>query len=184
MSAGNKVPARYPQDRLLEEDLGLWWVLHTKPNCEKQLAAYLLNRNISYYLPLRKKTVRIGGLGRIRTSEIPLFGGYLCFALDKQDHTLLYDSKKFVRILKVDDQATFVKELQAVTKAIETYEDLSVHHGLVPGRKVLILSGPLEGTVGVVVRRRRQSKLVLSVQMFNQSVLVTIDPATILEPLD
>ena len=60
MTVRDKVPARFPEDRPLGEDLGSWWVMHIKPNCEKKVAAYLLNRNISYYFPLYKEKRTIG----------------------------------------------------------------------------------------------------------------------------
>jgi transcriptional antiterminator RfaH len=183
MTVKGKVPSRYPEDRLLAEDLGRWWVLHTKPNCERQVATYLLYRGISYYLPLYHKRSRFGNLGRFRTTETPLFNGYLCIALDRHEHNLLYDSKKFVRIIKVDDQETFVRELQGISRAVEMEEDLRVQHGLLPGKKVLILDGPLAGTEGVVVRRRGERQLGLSVKMFNQTVLVKLDPLTKVEVL-
>lgn len=173
--------ARYPQDRSLDEDLGEWWVMHIKPNCEKMVAQYMFNRNISYYLPLYKRKTRVGGLRRIREVEAPLFSGYICFALDHDKLNLLYDTKKFVRIIKVEDQQRFVEELGAIAKAIESGQDLLVRPGLAPGKRVLILSGPLEGTSGVIVRSRLERQLALSVKMFNQSVLLTLDPATKLE---
>ena len=178
-----KVPARYPEGRDLDADVGLWWVLHTRPRCERQVAAYLLNLKISYYLPLYRRRTRYGNLGRTRTAEVPLFSGYVCFALDKQDHKLLYDTKKFVRIIKVDNQQRFVKELQAVAKAVETQDDLVVHGGLTPGRRILIVSGPMAGYEGVIVKRRGKRHLALSVEIFNQTVLVRLDPSTLLEPL-
>lgn len=177
------IPPRFPEDRSLELDLGNWWVLHVKPNCEKMVATYLLNRGISYYLPLYARQTRVGYFKRVRTTVVPLFNGYLCFALDKNEHNLLYDSKKFVRIIRVEDQEAFVNELTAVERAIESGENLIVRPGLVPGRKVLILSGPLEGTEGVVVRSRLERQLALSVKMFNQSVLVRLDSLTKIEPL-
>ena len=183
MTIRETIPARYPEDRSLEEDLGSWWVLHIKPNCEKKVATYLLNRNISYYLPLFQKQTRVGYFKRTRTKEVPLFSGYLCFALDRRRHDLLYDTKKFVRIIRVEDQERFVRELQAVARAVETGSDLVVRPGIVPGKRVLILSGPLEGTEGVVVKYRNQRQISLSVQMFNQSVLVNLDPFTELESL-
>ena len=183
MSVKGKVPSRYPEDRLLEEDLGRWWVLHTKPNCERQVATYLLYRNISYYLPLYLKRSRFGNLGRFRTTETPLFNGYLCIAIEKEEHRLLYDSKKFVRIIRVDDQETFVRELQGISKAIKMEEELRVQDGLLPGKRVLILDGPLKGTEGVVVRRRGERQFGLSVKMFNQTVLVKLDHLTQVEVL-
>ncbi len=176
------VPARFPEDRSLDQDLGHWWVLHVKPNCEKMIAAYLLHRKISYYLPLYERNTRVGYFRRIRTTVLPLFRGYLCFALEKRDHSLLYDTKKLVRIIQVEDQENFVKELSAVARAIESGEELLIQPGLVPGRKIYIASGPLEGTEGVIIGRR-QKQLALSVQMFNQSVLVKLDQFTKIEVL-
>ncbi len=182
MASRIPVQARFPEDRPLDEDVGHWWVLHVKPNCEKMIAAYLFNRNISYYLPLYEKRIRVGYFRRIRTTVVPLFRGYLCLALDKENHNLLYDTKKLVRIIKVDDQENFVKELAAVARAIETGAELLIQAGLVPGRKVYIASGPLEGSEGVIVGRR-QKQLALSVRMFNQSVLVKLDQFTKVETL-
>ena len=105
----------------------------------------------------------------------------MCFALNKEDHNLLYDTSKFVRIIKVDDQERFVKELSAVAKAIDTGNDLVIRPGLVPGKKVIISSGPLEGAEGVILGRRRGNQLALSVKMFNQTVLVRLDPLTSME---
>lgn len=183
VSKRNPVPSRHPLERSLEADLGAWSVLHVKPNCEKLVANYLLHRDISFYLPLYSKKTRVGYFQRIRTTEVPLFRGYICFALKKQEHHLLYDSKKLVRIIEVTDQKTFVEEMQAVDRAIRSGEDLMVTPGLTPGRKVLILSGPLQGLEGVVVKRRKQSQLALSVTMFNQSVLVKLDSLTKVEVL-
>ncbi|GEM_PF-417946 len=183
MDTGVAVKSRYPEERSLTDDLGNWWVLHTRPNCEKTMATYLLNRNISYYLPLFQQQKTFGNLRRVRISEIPLFNGYICFALDKKQHHLLFDTKKFVRIIKVDDQDLFVRELSGISKAVENESALLVRRGLVPGRKVRILSGPFTGNEGVVVGSRNDKRFALSVQIFNQSVLVRLDPLTNLEPI-
>jgi transcription antitermination factor NusG len=182
MRVNDTVPARFPEDRPLDEDLGCWWVMHIKPNCEKKVAAYLRNRNISYYFPLYKEKRTIGYFRATKVIEVPLFRGYLCFALDKHEHNLLYDTGKFVKIIKVDDQEGFVKELSAVAKALETGNELIPRPGLVPGKKVIISSGPLEGAEGVILGRRHGRQLALSVRMFNQTVLVRLDALTSVEP--
>ena len=88
-----------------------------------------------------------------------------------------------VRIVEVDDQKRFVEELQAVAKAVEAGDDLLVESGLAPGKKVRVLSGPLEGTQGTIVKRRKERQLALSVHMFNQTVLVKLDLNTKVEIL-
>ncbi len=172
MTVRDTVPTRFPEDRPLDEDLGCWWVMHIKPNCEKKVAAYLLHRKISYYFPLYKEKRTLGYFRATKVVEVPLFRGYLCFALDKEDHNLLYDTSKFVRIIKVEDQERFVNELSSVAKAIDAGNELVVRPGLVPGKKVRISSGPLEGAEGVVIGRPHGRQLALSIRMFNQTVLV------------
>ena len=164
-------PTRFPEDRPLKADLGHWWVVHVKPNCEKMMATYLFNRGISYFLPMYRKKQRQGHFKRFKIIEEPLFRGYLCFALEKEDHTLLSDTK------------IFVQELEAVARVAEKLDDLVVKPGLAPGKKIMILSGPLEGTIGVILRRRETKQLALSVEMFNQTVLVRLDPDTEVEVL-
>ncbi|MEW6139947.1 MAG: transcription termination/antitermination NusG family protein [Thermodesulfobacteriota bacterium] len=176
-------PTRFPEDRPLKADLGHWWVVHVKPNCEKMMATYLFNRGISYFLPMYRKKQRQGHFKRFKIIEEPLFRGYLCFALEKEDHNLLYDTKKLVRIIQVKDQEKFVQELEAVARVAEKLDDLVVKPGLAPGKKIMILSGPLEGTIGVILRRRETKQLALSVEMFNQTVLVRLDPDTEVEVL-
>jgi hypothetical protein len=83
----------------------------------------------------------------------------------------------------VDDQLRFVKELQAIARAVETQDDLLVRGGLTPGRRILIVSVPMAGHEGVIVRQRGKRHLALSVKMFNQTVLVRLDLETMLEPL-
>jgi transcription antitermination factor NusG len=182
MTEGVTIPQRFPADRPLEDDLGLWWVLHAKPNCERMVASFLMHRDIGYYLPLYKRSVKVGYYQRVRTKEVPLFRGYLCFALEKPRHGLLYDSKKVVRIIEVQDQWRFVTELQAVARAIAMGDDLLVEPRLIPGKRARILSGPLEGVEGVIVKGRKEKQFALSVVMFNQSVIVRVDPLTIIEP--
>ncbi|MBI5571420.1 MAG: hypothetical protein HY914_15865 [Desulfomonile tiedjei] len=177
------IPTRYPDDRSLDADLGAWWVMHIKPNCEKKMASYLMTRNVSYYFPTYTRKTRVGNLGRMRLAAVPVFKGYICFALSKEDHHLLYGTDKLVRIIKVEDQESFVKELSAVARAIASGEHLAIRGGLVPGKRVLILAGPLEGTEGVVVGKPQVRQLALSVEMFNQTVLVRLDPLTPVEVL-
>jgi transcription antitermination factor NusG len=175
--------SRFPLERPLSADEGAWWVIHTKPNCEKILANYLKRREISYCLPLYKHRKRVGGLGRLREVVTPLFKGYVCIALDKRDHHLLYDNKKMVRIIPVPEQELFVSQLNSVLTATESEMELLVKPGLAPGKRVRILSGPMAGVEGVLKIRKMDRKLAISVKMFNQSVLVSLDPYTDLEAI-
>ena len=182
MRFSEDIPSRYPEGKPLEEDLGLWWVIHSKPNREWKLARYLLNQEISYYMPLCDRKIKIGRL-REKITKAPLFKGYLCFALNREKHWRLYDTHDFARIIQVKEQNSFVKELQSVSKVLEVEQDLLVKPGLLKGRRVVVTSGPLQGVEGIVVGRSNKGRFAITVEMFNRTVIVNVDPLTDLEIL-
>ncbi len=175
------VPSRFPVDRPIDDDTGRWWVLQSKPNRDWKLATYLRNREISYYMPLYDSRIKFGSFGREKVVRAPLFKGYLCVALDRERHSLLYDSHDFARIIEIKDQATFVKELQSVSRVTTTEQDLQVKAGVLKGRTALIASGPLKGVEGVVVSRAKKGKFAISISMFNRTLILNVNPFTDLE---
>jgi transcription antitermination factor NusG len=184
MKPSESIPGRYPSDRSLEDDLGSWWVIHVKPNREWKVAKYFLHHEITYYLPLYDRKTKVGYLKREKIVKAPLFRGYLCFALEKGQHGLLHECHDYVRIIDIPDQYKFVQEMEHVSKALDTCQDLFVKPGIVKGRKVLIASGPMEGVVGIVSGRSKKGQVALTVEMFNRTVIVNTDQFTNLEILE
>lgn len=181
MLSHNGVPSRFPTDRSIADDTGLWWVLQTKPNRDLKLARYLMKQEIGYYLPLYDFKIKYGSLGRVRVVRAPLMKGYLCVALDKSNHKQLYNSHDFSRIIEVKDQASFVKELQSLHLVTENEQDIEVQPGLLKGRAAHIVSGPLKGVQGVVLSRVRKGQFAISVPMFNRTVVLNVNRMTNLE---
>src|SRR5262245_13822753 len=71
-------PCCFPYSLLAEPDPVCdekWWVLHTRPRTEKALARSLHAGGVPYFLPLYERTWRTGG--RLQTSHLPLFPGYV-----------------------------------------------------------------------------------------------------------
>ena len=181
MPAQNDIPSRFPVDRPIEDDTGQWWVLQSKPNREWKLARYLLQREISYYMPLYDRKIKFGAFGREKIVRAPLFRGYLCFALDREKQSLLYNTHDFARIIEIREQDAFVKELQSVSTVTKSQHDLLVQPGVLKGRAALIVSGPLKGLEGVVLRRAKKGQFAISVTMFNRTVILNVNPLTDLE---
>jgi transcription antitermination factor NusG len=179
-----QIYCRYPEDRTLSEDKGLWWALHVKPNREWRMASFLTHKRISYYLPVYEHKKRYGHPPKEKTVLKPLFRGYICFALDKDNHSALYGSHDFVRIIEVPDQDQFVRELESIAIALKVGKDLFVRSGLASGKKVRVVSGPFKGVEGVVSRHTKKGQIAISVEMFNRTVIINLDEFTTLDVLD
>src|SRR5437762_855646 len=78
---------------------GDWWVVHTKSRFEKALAFDLLDRDISYYLPMVQRTTMSGG--RKRRLMMPLFPSYLFLCGSDQDRYTTMTTNRACQIIPV-----------------------------------------------------------------------------------
>jgi len=72
-----------------------------------------------------------------------------------------------------------VSEIQAIRRSLEGHFRVEPHPFLRCGQRVRVKRGSLEGLEGVLVRKKSQCRLVLTVSMLTQSVGVEIDAADV-----
>jgi transcription antitermination factor NusG len=167
--------ARFPFARPLEDDVGCWAVAHVKARQEKALAQDLACRDIPYYLPLTEKRSLRRDNGKIRKSIIPLFPGYLAFALEHAQWETVYRTGRVAELLPVLDQESFLADLLQVQRALESPYAVELLPTYEPGQPVRVLHGPLMGFEGEVLRQRNESMFIIRVRMFNRAVKVELD---------
>jgi transcription antitermination factor NusG len=71
------------------------------------------------------------------------------------------------------------EEIEAVRRLVESCSQVEPHPFLKCGDLVRIKSGPLEGIEGILVRKTRGFRLVLSVEMLSKSAAVEVDVSTV-----
>lgn len=176
-------PSIFPDD-LLERDSTCtemqWRVLHVKPRQEKSLARDLIAREIGFYLPTVRRITRSSG--RVRTSEVPLFDGYLFLCSDRDQYVTALSTSRVVRALDVQDQGRVRFDLRQLKRLLDLETDVFREERLVPGLPVEIVDGPLCGVRGTIVRAANGPRFVVSVDFIRQGASVTID-ASLLRPL-
>lgn len=157
-----------------------WVILHTRPRAEKKVLQHYEQEGRPMYLPLRKKEHRYGG--RLRAFWSPLFGGYAfgCFPCN-EIHKIKYN-QYVANVLRVLDQGPFLQQLRAIEKALAFNEMVDVMPYLEQGKPVRIVSGPMKGVEGIVERIAQKTKVVISIEMIQQSVFVEVD-SSMIEPL-
>jgi transcription antitermination factor NusG len=70
-------------------------------------------------------------------------------------------------------------EIQAIRRSVEGPFRMEPHPFLRCGDRVRVICGSLQGVEGILVRKKNQFRLVLSVDMLAQSVAVEIDAADV-----
>ncbi len=174
-------PIIWPQVESIREYAGQWWVVHTRSRNEKALAHDLMSKDISYFLPMSWK-VRRRSRRTIR-SFLPLFSGYLFFCGQEDQRVELLKTNRVANLIEVIDQEILVDELIQIAQALRSGAPLTPHKYLKAGQKCRVISGPLIGMEGIVVRTKNAIRLVLQIDMLGQAASVEID-IDLIEVLD
>jgi transcriptional antiterminator RfaH len=177
-------PFIFPDDLLREPpsaDAGRWWVLHTRPRAEKSLVRGLFRRHVPFFLPLSKRQWR--NRGRLHSSHLPLFPGYVFLQGDGQSVFRTLETNLVARILEVPDQEQLHADLARIYCLIAAGAPLAPEDRLQPGAIVEIIRGPFTGLEGKILRRGKQLKFIVEVQFLQRGVSVEIE-SWMIEPRD
>lgn len=156
-----------------------WYALYTKSRHEKLVHQELQRKGIESFLPLRHLKRRWSD----RTQEIeePLFKGYLFVRTDLKNRFDILNTRGSVKFVGFNSGPVSVpeKDLEAVKCFVRERISIDPFPYLAQGDRVYVRSGPLKGIEGLIARKDRHSRLVISLDMLFQSVSVEIDEALI-----
>ncbi len=150
-----------------------WFVLYTKARQEKAVARDLLAHQVPFYLPLVKKTTVAHG--RRRSSFAPLFGGYVFLYGNEEERVRSLTTNRISRVLPVADPDQLAYDLRQIRQLIAADVPLTVESRIGPGQRVRVRQGVFAGIEGVVLKRRGETRLLVSVDFLQQGASVEID---------
>lgn len=154
-----------------------WYVIHSLPNHEFVAEKILLKKELTVFLP------RIQALSRRKDRkkiiEMPLFRGYLFIhtALWPKEFYDIMNTQGVYRILGVKGRFIPVPPeiIESIKIMLNSGRSFFPCDKLAVGARVRIAEGPLEGAVGVILRRRKKNRrLVVSVEFMNLAVAVEL----------
>jgi transcription antitermination factor NusG len=150
----------------------LWYVAHTRPRCEKKLVDYCRREGFPTTLPTYRSVKRYRG--KTVVFHKPLFPGYLFLQIDKAQRQKVYQSDYVANLLEVFDQATFVRQLEDILKALETELEIRLAPQIGEGHAVRIKAGPLRGLEGWVEQRYGPTTVLLRLDFIGKAAAVKV----------
>ena len=151
-----------------------WYAAYTCANHEKRVAAELEARAVEHFLPLYS-SVRRWRDRRVRL-ELPLFPGYVFLRLALRDKPRVLQIPSLVRLVGFNGQPTALSddEMAALRRGLTEQLNAEPHPYLTRGRRVRVMSGPLAGLQGIILRKKNHSRFVISLNLIMRSVSVDI----------
>lgn len=168
------LPAEYLEER--------WYAAQTCANHEKRVREQLRQRTVEAYLPLYASMRR--WKDRRVNLELPLFPGYVFVRLALRDRVTVLQTPSVVRLVGFGGLPTALpdQEIDSLRQGLVRDLRIEPHPYLKVGQRVRVRTGPLQGLEGILVRKKKFSRFVISLDLIMRSVAVEIDTAD-LEPV-
>lgn len=157
-----------------------WWVLHTRPRTEKLVARMLLRADVSFFLPLYERTRKMQR--RTVRSHLPLFPGYVFLRGDEDARQAALETNLLANCLEVFDQEQFQEDLVRTHRLLASGAPVTPESRLQPGMPAEIISGPLTGCRGKILRCGSGLRFVIEVDFLHQGASVEVE-AHMVQPL-
>lgn len=157
---------------MIEKD---WFAVHTRYQHERFVESALAGKGFRTFLPTYKETRSWGDRRKVISS--PLFPGYM-FVSDARERKLdILTVPGACDIVSIQGIPAAIpqEEMETVMKVAACAEGLRPYPFLKQGDLVKVVSGPLAGIDGVLVKEKGGCWLVISIQLMGRSAAVAVD---------
>ena len=152
-----------------------WLAIRTRHQHEKLVARSLAFKGFEVFLPLYNRIRQWSD--RTKVLSAPLFPGYVFLRGQLEQEIRILTTPGVLGLVGFGGAPAIIPEaeIEAVRQTIARRVQVEPYPFLKCGDWVRVKSGPLEGLEGILVRYKRQFRLVLSVQLIQKSVAVEVD---------
>lgn len=153
----------------------LWFALHTRHQYEKTVTEILSRKGFEILNP----TYNVVRKWKDRKKQIslPLFPGYVFLNQGLERRIDILSTPGVCSILGYAGQAAIIpnEEIEAIRRAAESGVPMEPHPYLNVGDAVRVITGPLAGMHGLLLRKKQGRRLVISIEMLGRSASVELE---------
>lgn len=155
-----------------------WYAVHTRSRHEQKVALFLEHRRMRAYVPMLEVWSR--RVDRRKLIQKPVFPGYLFVQcrLSYQEWLEILKTPGVARVLGIAATPTPVPDEQIESIRVVVTSGFTIRHHpfLEIGDRMEVISGPLKGAQGILVREDdRKEKLVVSIHLLGRSIAVGME---------
>jgi transcription antitermination factor NusG len=152
-----------------------WYGVRTKSNHERLAAAVLESKGYEQYLPVYRSRRRWSD--RVVEKNQPLFPGYVFCRFDARKPLPIVSTPGVVSVVGFGNEPAPISdtEIEAVQMLLLSGLATEPCPFLQEGQRIRVKRGSLEGLEGILLKKKSDWKIVVSVTMLQRSVAVEID---------
>jgi transcription antitermination factor NusG len=159
-----------------------WFAVFTSSHHEKKVSQYLMQQQIENFLPLYSE-IRHWTNRRKVELQLPLFPNYVFVRINRKQRSRVLGAPGVLSLVGCGYQPMPLpdSEIESLRSALRLRR-FEPHPYLIVGDRVRLKTGVLDGMEGILLRRKSNLRVVLSVALIKQSVAVEVDAGDI-EPV-
>lgn len=152
-----------------------WFGVRTRSNHEKVTASGLSFKGYDHYLPTYKSRKRWSD--RVVETDKPLFPGYVFCRFDPKVRLPILTTPGVVSVVGFGNEPAPIDdhELDAVQAVLLSGLHAEPCAYLREGQRIRVNQGSLTGLEGILIRKKSEWRMVVSVAMLQRSISVEID---------
>lgn len=152
-----------------------WFAVYTVPRHEKHVSEILTDRRIETFLPLYRTTREWKKRCPV-VLELPLFPTYVFVRIARHARGVILGTAGVLSIVGSSREPWPLPDLEIEALRSGLLErKIEPHPYLTVGERVRIVAGVMTGVEGVLVRKKNEFRVVLSLDSIMQSVAVEVD---------
>ena len=166
--------AELPQ---LSPEVSVWHAVHTRARHEKTVAAQLLEKRVTAFVPTVREVHAWSD--RKRLFDVPLFSCYVFVQVPiwRSVHLKVLSTPGVLRWVGSRTEPAVIpeREIDAVRALVTNGFEPSSYPFLKIGQKVRVCGGCLDGVEGMLVAKNGAKHLVISIDVIHQSMAIKVD---------
>jgi transcription antitermination factor NusG len=152
-----------------------WFAVYTNSRHEKCVAKHFDERQIESFLPLYQKLHHWRKRNRVRL-DLPLFPNYVFVHIAPQQRISVLAVPGVLGMVGRGQIASALPDAEIESLRIGLQlRKFEPHPYLVAGERVRIKAGSMEGMEGILLRKKNELRVVLTLDLIKRSVAVEVD---------
>jgi transcription antitermination factor NusG len=152
-----------------------WYAVRTRSRFEPIILQSLAGKGYTSYLPTLRR--RRKWSDRTVELETPLFPGYVFSRFDVKRRLPILQTPGVLSIVSFGKEPEPVdeSEIEAVRTILSTGMPADLSRFICEGQKVRVVRGPLMGLEGILEKKKKDCRLLVSVTLLQRSIAAEID---------
>ena len=152
-----------------------WFAVYTTPRHEKHVSEILAERQIETFLPLYRANRQWKKSSPV-VLDLPLFPTYVFVRIERKSRGVILGTPGVLSIVGSSKEAWPLPDLEIDALRSGLLErKIEPHPYLIMGERVRIMAGVMAGVEGVLVRKKNDLRVVLSLDTIMRSVAVEVN---------